>query len=325
MADVPGESIKDWGKVKPSSFAVWCLLCEVKKTDLSDVYLELETAQENGIGKSAYYFAFKELENKKWIEFSRHSDGKKWWKLVKGFERNSANVEKHDSEDSIHVENSANVEFYAETPVENSANVEKVGINLPDISANVEFSEEKLGNFSANVENSANVEKTGGKNSANVELHIRNKKHFKPQETIVSFGGEEVPPLEKPNKPKRSKPQPFRLPPDYPLTDEMIDWAKKELPGLNVAIAHENFVEHWSNRTDAKAYRLNWDLTWKKGMRMAFNWQQQNENGVKNGSIQKHQPSEGTGSGNQKRSNAQIIRQRDYSKFDGFDPIKQFG
>lgn len=134
MAVVPGKSIFESQKLKPSTFVVWCLLCDVKNENLEDVYLEQEKAAKAGIMHSAYYAAFNELESKEWIQFSRKADGKKWWKLVKGFE---------NKEDSANVENSINAENEGE-------------------------------NLSANVEFSANAEKSVEQNSANADSHIRN-------------------------------------------------------------------------------------------------------------------------------------------------------
>jgi len=132
MADVPKEAIKDWHTVKPSSYAAFCVMCEVKDSREADVYLDRDKAAEYGIGKSAYYESFDDLEKENWIEFSRKYEGKKRWKLLKGFVQNPANVEKH---------NSANTE--------NSTNAEKISVN-----------------YSVNAENSANTET---QNSANVE------------------------------------------------------------------------------------------------------------------------------------------------------------
>jgi hypothetical protein len=116
MAIVPKDSIFASQSVKPSSFVVWCLLCQVKDKRQKDVYLDSEKAQQAGIKKSAYYFAFSELESKGWIAPSASKNGQKRWFLVKGF---SANVENDGLEDSANVEtdsmnvenNSANVEF----------------------------------------------------------------------------------------------------------------------------------------------------------------------------------------------------------------------
>lgn len=132
MADIPPQAIKDWHTVKPSSYAAFCVMCAVKDSRSEDVYLEQSKAEEYGIKKSAYYHSFTELEKEKWIAFSRQADGKKYWKLLKGF---SANVENPPAEDSTNMENNS-------TNAENSMNVEKSGAEIPQTwnenSANVE-------------------------------------------------------------------------------------------------------------------------------------------------------------------------------------------
>jgi len=103
MAIVPGESIKEFTSLKPSTVVVWCLLCEVKQGET--VYLELEKAEKYGVKKSAFYHAFNELVGRGWLELAGNFDGRKWWRPVKGFRRDSANVENL----------SANVESFPQT------------------------------------------------------------------------------------------------------------------------------------------------------------------------------------------------------------------
>jgi hypothetical protein len=245
MAIVSGQSINEWASLKPSTFALWCKMCDVQQDGLDDCYLELEKAQEIGIHRSAYFYAFNELEEKKWIEFSRKSDGKKWWKLVKGFAQKSANVD-----------------FHTEAPAEQSANV--------DLSPEIE---------SINVDLSANVDFSDSQKSANVDSHIKEELALEePQETNVSFGSTTAAPA------KKIKPVKTRIPEDFELTDEMIDWAKETYPQLRLIEAHENFLEHWTNRTDAKSERVDWMRTWKKGMRLALKWQLEDDAKEKNGS-----------------------------------------
>jgi hypothetical protein len=118
MAIIPKESIFESQTVKPTAFAVWCLLCQVKDSRKAEVYLELETAIEAGIQKSAYYSAFVELESKGWIKKSTSKSAKKMWILCKGFstntEKNSANVENYSANAE---KNSANVEFPPHPPI----------------------------------------------------------------------------------------------------------------------------------------------------------------------------------------------------------------
>lgn len=74
---------------------------------------------------------------------------------------------------------------------------------------------------------------------------------------------------------KRKKSVGTRIPNPFPLTDEMIEWANAECPGLSLATAHADFIEYWTNLTTAKAWKVNWMLTWQKGMRLALQWQRE--------------------------------------------------
>jgi hypothetical protein len=80
--------------------------------------------------------------------------------------------------------------------------------------------------------------------------------------------------IEKPQKGKVRKPKSgSRLPDPFPLTDEMIRWAEENAPGLRVVKAHANFIEYYTNLTTKKAFKLDWMLTWQRGMKLALEWQ----------------------------------------------------
>lgn len=78
-------------------------------------------------------------------------------------------------------------------------------------------------------------------------------------------------------KKKKSRVESSRIPEPFPLTDEMIDWAKKNVPGLRLVAAHDKFVEYYTNLTTAKAFKVNWRLTWENGMKLALTWQIRDE------------------------------------------------
>lgn len=77
----------------------------------------------------------------------------------------------------------------------------------------------------------------------------------------------------RPKRPAKKKSIASRIPDPFELTDEMIDWAKSELPALRLATAHENFVEYWTNCTTKRAEAIDWNRRWKKGMRLLLKWQ----------------------------------------------------
>lgn len=131
MALIPKQSIIEHSEIKPSAFALWCLLCEVKHSKFNDVFLEIKKAAEANIKKSAYYQGLTELESKGWIKLSKIENGKKFWILLKGF--------------SANVENSANVETEfrkrGNSTGENSANVENISANAESHIRNTFFNE----------------------------------------------------------------------------------------------------------------------------------------------------------------------------------------
>lgn len=85
-------------------------------------------------------------------------------------------------------------------------------------------------------------------------------------------------------KEKKKRVEGTRIPESFPLTDEMIGWASENCPDLDVITAHADFVEYWTNLTSAKAEKVDWRLTWQKGMRLALKWQIEEK---KNGTHQK--------------------------------------
>jgi len=102
-------------------------------------------------------------------------------------------------------------------------------------------------------------------------------------------------PKEKKKKEERPSTAPFnlsahpaRIPDPFPINAEMSIWLAEELPGLeNPKDAHASFVEHFTNKTGAKALKINWLLTWQKGMRNAKKWQDEDKEKYKPNGHQK--------------------------------------
>lgn len=74
-------------------------------------------------------------------------------------------------------------------------------------------------------------------------------------------------------KSPKAKSKGTRIPEPFELTDEMITWARENVPLLRLAEAHFDFVEHWTNDQTKKAIASNWSMRWKKGMRLLQKWQ----------------------------------------------------
>lgn len=77
-------------------------------------------------------------------------------------------------------------------------------------------------------------------------------------------------------KKQKKRVEATRIPDPFPLTEEMIDWANANTPGLRLIEAHDRFVEYWTNNTTARAVKVNWQLTWRTGMKLALKWQDEN-------------------------------------------------
>jgi uncharacterized protein YdaU (DUF1376 family) len=88
-----------------------------------------------------------------------------------------------------------------------------------------------------------------------------------------------------PDAPRKAVPKLTRLPEPFTMTPERWAWLAEHLPGLDDPNgAHANFVEYWTNAPPGKAEKVNWELTWQKGMRNAKKWQDEDKrNGKHNG------------------------------------------
>lgn len=79
---------------------------------------------------------------------------------------------------------------------------------------------------------------------------------------------------EKPARATREKRKATRIPEPFPLTQEMLDWAKANTPEIeDIFFAHLDFVEYWTNLQTKKAIGSDWLLRWKKGMQLVVKWQ----------------------------------------------------
>ncbi len=82
---------------------------------------------------------------------------------------------------------------------------------------------------------------------------------------------------QKPQKRASANVTATRIPKPFPLTDAMREWAATECIGLDLETAHENFIEYWTNRTGVRGEKVDWYMTWRKGMKLALKWQKENQ------------------------------------------------
>lgn len=72
------------------------------------------------------------------------------------------------------------------------------------------------------------------------------------------------------NKPARAKAaRPF--PPDFEITDAMRLWAKKNVAGLDILAATEQWADAMRSNT-AKYKYTDWEAAWRTGMKRALEW-----------------------------------------------------
>jgi hypothetical protein len=64
-----------------------------------------------------------------------------------------------------------------------------------------------------------------------------------------------------------------RLPPDFTVTPEMADWARREVPALIAAgrgsSETERFRDYWAAEGGQRARKVDWVKTWHNWMRRA--------------------------------------------------------
>jgi hypothetical protein len=75
-----------------------------------------------------------------------------------------------------------------------------------------------------------------------------------------------------------------RIPDDFEVTDDLIDWARINAPNASIALETQKFKNYYSAKTGKDATRLDWSATWRNWMLNAEQWQ---GNEVKNGTNQR--------------------------------------
>lgn len=126
-----------------------------------------------------------------------------------------------------------------------------------------------------------NANVTFDENAKNGSSHIGPRVRARVREEFKDLNTEE----------EKRKPQhrvtPSRIPDPFPITPEMWAWLAENIPDLDDPVGrHHDWVEHWTNETGPKAEKLNWFLTWQKGMRLARKWQEEdrkNGTSIQNG------------------------------------------
>lgn len=68
-------------------------------------------------------------------------------------------------------------------------------------------------------------------------------------------------------KPTKSKTNGTRIPDPFAVTPEMVEWARRETPGLDHKAVTARFVDYWLAVPGAKGVKLDWVAVWRNWLR----------------------------------------------------------
>lgn len=61
-----------------------------------------------------------------------------------------------------------------------------------------------------------------------------------------------------------------RIPEPFPVTPDMVEWARAETPGLDHRAVTARFVDHWKATPGARGVKLDWVATWRNWLRREY-------------------------------------------------------
>jgi len=159
------------------------------------------------------------------------------------------------------------------------------------------------------------LKKRESRSRMNVKVNVKAESRASSKDKSLEFKDLDSPIGEVHNTPEREKSEPkIMLPSDFQVTEEMRQWAAEHAPDMDVDAELDEFKTFWREIATKNHRRTGrgWNATWKNRMkdRQEYfdNLRQKNGTNPKDG-----------------KSNLQVSRERDYSKFDGLDPIAEFG
>lgn len=97
---------------------------------------------------------------------------------------------------------------------------------------------------------------------AHLEERIGEENIYTPPAPPGDEIGADAPPPNAPIPIKRAE-RATRIPPNFPLTDEMREWARRKVPALELDYAHEEFCTYWRGKGGTN---VDWFQTWQNGM-----------------------------------------------------------
>lgn len=57
-----------------------------------------------------------------------------------------------------------------------------------------------------------------------------------------------------------------RIPDDFTVTPEMVEWARERVPHVDGRIETEKFINYWQGKSGANATKVDWEATWRNWM-----------------------------------------------------------
>lgn len=97
---------------------------------------------------------------------------------------------------------------------------------------------------------------------------------FKPRNKISTCAAEE-----RPRPPNTGAKTGSRIPPDFAVTEALIEWAETKVPEIDIDIETEKFQNYWKAKTGKDATKRDWPATWRNWMLNAKQWSRGNGNG----------------------------------------------
>jgi hypothetical protein len=69
--------------------------------------------------------------------------------------------------------------------------------------------------------------------------------------------------------PTRDRKLGTRLPDDFTVTPEMVEWFREHCPHVDGKFQTEKFIDHWRGKAGKDGRKLDWVATWRNWMRTA--------------------------------------------------------
>ncbi len=69
------------------------------------------------------------------------------------------------------------------------------------------------------------------------------------------------------NRQENRQPRGTRIPDPFPITAEMVAWARENTPGLDHRAITEEFIDYWRGAAGARGVKTDWPATWRNWLR----------------------------------------------------------